>query len=134
MSESRGLAGHAAKPETRCRIIVGCLQPAVVEAESLARRILQVELAVIAVREMAVGQTLGFVRVQRAFTVKESARVGEDGHSTDIGVAMARATLPELNRRVGGPALEDEAPVAIAAFDKAEVRLHSQEYARMAEG
>jgi hypothetical protein len=61
-------------------LIVGCLQPAVVEAEGLARRILQVEFPIVAMGQMASGQSFGFVRVQRAFTIKKSAWVGEQGH------------------------------------------------------
>ena len=64
-------------PKPDAVLIVGRLQPAVVEAESLARRILQVELAVVAMREMPGSQALGLVGVQRAVSIKESPRVGE---------------------------------------------------------
>ena len=92
MGEGGRLAGNAAKSETGRGIIVGRLQPAVVKAESLARRILQVELAVVAMREMPGSQALGLVGVQRAVSIKELPRVGEKGHPADIGAVAVRAT------------------------------------------
>ena len=51
VGESGGLAGHAAQAEARGGVIIGGLQPAVVEAERLARAILKIELAVVVARQ-----------------------------------------------------------------------------------
>ena len=47
VGEGGGLAGHAAQAEARRGVIIGGLQPAVVEAERLARAILEIELAIV---------------------------------------------------------------------------------------
>src|SRR5207253_2864044 len=47
VGESGGLSGDAAQPEAGAGVIVGGLQPAVVEAERLAGTVLEVELAVV---------------------------------------------------------------------------------------
>ena len=60
VGEGGGLAGHAAQAEARGAVIIGGLQPAVVEAERLARAILQVKLAIV------VGATDAWRRAARA--------------------------------------------------------------------
>ena len=73
MGESGGLAGDAAQAEARRAIIVGMLQPAVVEPESLADPVLQIELAIVMAGEMAAGEPLRVVGIEAA--IKEGARI-----------------------------------------------------------
>jgi hypothetical protein len=70
-------------------MIVGGLQPAVVEAEGLAPAILEVEFAIVMSREVPRGEAAGLVGVERP-GIKEAARIGEVGHGSTY-------------RRGGGP-------------------------------
>ena len=75
MGESGGFAGHAAQAKARGHVEVRGLQAAVVEAERLAGAILKIELAVVATRQMALGETAGVVGVEPAVAVEKAARV-----------------------------------------------------------
>ena len=58
VGEGGGLAGDAAQPEARAGVIVGGLQPPVVEPERLARAVLEIELAIVVAGEMRRGEAL----------------------------------------------------------------------------
>src|SRR3954447_10081672 len=97
MGEGRRFSADAAKPEPGAGVIVGGLQPSVVEAKRFARCILQEQLAIVVCPKMCRGEALRPVRIKAA--VKETARVGSDGHKPDIGLRTGRATLLTLLRR-----------------------------------
>ena len=115
MGEGGGLAADAAQAEARAGAVVGGLQPAVVEAERLVGAIFEEQLTVVASGEVAGGEALRAVAVEHSGPVEELARV-----------------VAHRAPRVRGPAFEDEAAVAIAAFDEADVGIDAQEHARMA--
>ncbi len=87
--ESGGLAGHPAQPEARRAVIIGGLQPAVVEAERLAGAVLEIELSVVVSGKMRRGETPGAVRVER--TVKETPRI-ERGHAASLSAGPPMKT------------------------------------------
>ena len=149
MGKAGHLARHAAQTKARIGRIVGGLQSTVVEAEALARAILQIEFAVVALAERLRGQAARAIGIEQAGTVEEAAGVGEQGcgigHAPDIG-----AHRPDPNRkaleagarrdvrlrgdigRVRDAADQHEATVAIAAIDIA-MLVDFQEHARVAE-
>ena len=78
VGEGGGLAGHAAQAEARGGVIIGGLQPAVVEAERLARAILKVQLAVVAAGEMLRGEPPRAIGIEAA--VEKAPGIGR-GHA-----------------------------------------------------
>jgi hypothetical protein len=90
MGEGRGFAGHAAQAESGTGVIIGGLQPPVVEAERLAGAVLKIELAVIASGQVPGGERPRLIRIERS--IKEAARVG--GHA-----ALRSAGPPSSTKR-----------------------------------
>ncbi len=78
VGEGGGFAAHPAQAEARGAVIVGGLQPAVVEAERLARTVLEVKLAIVMGGEVPGGEPAGAVGIEAP--VKEAARV-RAGHA-----------------------------------------------------
>jgi hypothetical protein len=78
MGEGGGLTGNAAQPEPRSGVIIGGLQPAVVEAERLARRILEEKLAVVMRRQVLRREIARRIGIEGP--VKEPPRIGS-GHA-----------------------------------------------------
>ena len=66
VGERSGLATDPAKAEARRGMIVGGFQPTVIEAECLARRILQEQLAVVVRRKMFGREPAGIYRIEVA--------------------------------------------------------------------
>ena len=115
MGEGGRFAGDAAQAEARAGVIIGGLQPAVVEAERLVTSILEVELAIVVRGEMPRGERGRLGGIERA--IEKVARVG----------------CHEPGAMVGGSAFKHEAAVAIAAVDEADLVVDLIIDARMAE-
>jgi hypothetical protein len=113
MGEGGGLAGDAAQAEARLGVEVRRLQPPVVKAERLGRRILEEELAIVAALERFGGEPERRVGIKSLGTVEEAAGIGGNVHAADIVGSRLRYTL------IRGPAFEDEPFIAIAAVDEA---------------
>ena len=88
MGEGGCLAGHSAQAEARRAVIVGGLQATVVEAERLARAVLQIELAIIVSRQMLGGEPPRAIGIEAA--VEEPARV--DGHAARLSAGPPMST------------------------------------------
>ena len=73
MGEGGHFAGDAAQAEARTGVIVGGLQPPVVEAERLGHAILEVKLAVVVAGEMLRGERGGLGGIEPG-AVEEVAR------------------------------------------------------------
>jgi hypothetical protein len=73
VGEGGHFAHHAAQAEAGGDIIVGGLQPAIVEAERLVDGVLKVKLPVVMGSEVLVGEALGLGRIERP--VEKRARV-----------------------------------------------------------
>ena len=116
VGEGGHLARHAAQAEARIAVIIGGLQPAVVEPERFGQAILEVEFAIVMRGEVARGEALRLVGIELR----------------DRGSCAGRRS--RCGRRpVGGAALEHEAAVAIAAIDEPGLVVDVEIDARMAE-
>ena len=94
VGEGGGLASHAAQPEARGVIVIGGLQPAIVEAERFAQAVLQIQLAIVVARQMPGRETLGLFGIQRA--IEKGARVA---HWAMSGVWAESAGPPSSRKR-----------------------------------
>ena len=74
-------------------MIIGHLQPAVVEDECLARTVLEIELAIVGDGQMFRRETLGAIEVERAVPVEEAAGI-VGGHACPLS-----ATPPLRTKR-----------------------------------
>ena len=74
VGEGGGFAGNSPQPKPGGAVVIGRLQPPVVEPERFARRILEVKLAVIVPGEVPCGKRMGSARFQAA--VEKPSRIG----------------------------------------------------------
>ncbi len=74
VGEGGRFAGNPAQAEARGAVIIGGLQPAVVEAERFADAVLEVELAVVAAAQMLRREVPGSFGIEAA--IEEAARIG----------------------------------------------------------
>src|SRR3546814_2364250 len=77
MGEAGHLPRHAAQAEARIGRIIGGLQPPVIEAEALARPILQVKLAIVAAFQRLGGQAARAVGIEQAGAIRSEEHTSE---------------------------------------------------------
>ncbi len=87
VGEGGGLAGYAAEAEPGGAVVIGGLQPPVVEAEGLADTVLEIKLAVVLTGEVPVRQTLGAVGIEIA--IEEVPWIGGDHACLSAGPPMS---------------------------------------------
>ena len=77
MGKAGHLARHAAQAETGIGRIIGGFQPPIIEAETLAGAILQIEFAIVAAFKRIGGQAAGAVGIEQARTIEQATGVGK---------------------------------------------------------